>query len=134
MPNDHKKVDEVGFGKPPKHAQFRKGVSGNPKGRPKGKLNLATMLERVLQEKTVIKENGGQRTVTKLEAAAKQLVNKAASGDLVAMRQLAVLVASAEDQTVAAPASKQLVEADRKVMEGVLKRLGNVEGGEREDL
>jgi hypothetical protein len=133
MPNDHKKGDEVGFGKPPKHAQFRKGVSGNPKGGPKGKLNLATMLERALQEKIVINENGVQRTVTKLEAAAKQLVNKAASGDLVAMRQLAALAASAEDQTVAAPASKQLVEADRKVMEGVLKRFGNVEGGEHED-
>jgi hypothetical protein len=26
---------EVGYGKPPRHAQFRKGVSGHPAGRPK---------------------------------------------------------------------------------------------------
>ena len=26
---------EVGYGKPPKNTQFRKGVSGNPRGRPK---------------------------------------------------------------------------------------------------
>ena len=26
---------EVGYGKPPKHTQFKKGQSGNPKGRPK---------------------------------------------------------------------------------------------------
>jgi hypothetical protein len=30
-PNDYK----IGYGKPPRHAQFRKGVSGFPSGRPK---------------------------------------------------------------------------------------------------
>ena len=36
MPDDRDKTYDVGFGKPPRHRQFRKGVSGNPKGRPKG--------------------------------------------------------------------------------------------------
>ena len=26
---------EVGYGKPPKHARFKKGFAANPKGRPK---------------------------------------------------------------------------------------------------
>jgi hypothetical protein len=28
--------DEVGYGKPPKHGQFKPGKSGNPRGRPRG--------------------------------------------------------------------------------------------------
>lgn len=28
----------VGYGKPPKHTQFKKGKSGNPKGRPPNKV------------------------------------------------------------------------------------------------
>ena len=126
--DDDDSTYNVGFGKPPKQSQFRKGHSGNPKGRPKGKRNLATVLERTLQEKVVINENGVRRTVTKLEAAAKQLVNQAASGDLVALRQLAALAGSAGDPQVAPP-TKQLADDDRKVMEGVLKRWeGSVKG------
>ena len=30
---------EVGYGKPPKHSQFKPGQSGNPQGRPKGSRN-----------------------------------------------------------------------------------------------
>jgi len=129
MPDDPNKTYDVGFGKPPKPSQFRKGFSGNPKGRPKGRRNLATVLARTLQERVVINENGVRRTVTKLEAAVKQLVNRAASGDLGAMRQLSALARSAEDEQVASP-TRQLDQNDQKVMENVLKRFNKSANGE----
>jgi len=35
---------EVGYGRPPVHARFRPGQSGNPKGRPKGSRNKRTAM------------------------------------------------------------------------------------------
>jgi alpha-ketoglutarate-dependent taurine dioxygenase len=115
--------DEIGYGKPPKHNQFRKGISGNPKGRPKGSRNLATVLAKALREKVVVNENGRRRTMTKLDAAIAQLVNKSASGDLAALRQLMTVAGSTEDQPTDSNETTHITEVDAKIMESVLKRL-----------
>lgn len=125
---------DVGYGKPPKHAQFKKGESGNLKGRPKGTLNLATVLERTLREEVVINENGRRKVITKLEAAITQLVNKAASGELKALQLLAALVRSAEERgTQAAGPNSVLDEDDEKVVLGILNRLEVTSKGGQED-
>jgi hypothetical protein len=59
---------EVGHGKPPKSTQFKKGQSGNPKGRPKGSKNFATVYHKVGREFVTVKENGRTRRLTKQEA------------------------------------------------------------------
>lgn len=84
MSNAGKKDYSVGYGKPPKSTQFKKGQSGNPKGRPKGSFSLTTEIESELNQKVTVTEQGQQRTVPKRRVIAKQLVNKAASGDLKA--------------------------------------------------
>jgi len=114
---------QVGYGKPPARTRFKKGHSGNPKGRPKGTQNFATVLERTLSEQVVINENGQRRVITKLEAVTKQLVNKALSGDLGASRQLFMLVQIVQEQSQdAATPMVHLDDADQKVVMGMLKR------------
>jgi hypothetical protein len=122
--------NETGYGKPPQHAQFQKGSSGNPKGRPKGKPNLATVLEKTLREKVIVNENGRRKTITKLEAAMKQLINKAAAGDLRALHQLLTLARSAEERTGETTPTTSMTETDRDVLQGILNRVGtDVRGG-----
>ena len=124
----------VGYGNPPKHTRFKKGLSGNPQGRPKGTLNIATVLQRTLHQKVAIEENGQRKTITKLEAAIRQLTDKAASGELKALQLLAALVRSAEERaTQPAVPNPVLEEVDQKVVLGILKRLETASKGEQKD-
>jgi hypothetical protein len=128
------KITKVGYCNPPAHMRFKKGKSGNPRGRPKGTLNMATVLERILREKVVLNENGRRKTVTKLEAAIKQLTNKAASGELKAFQLLAALVRSAEERGTKADISNSaLDDVDEKVVLGILNRLQATNKGDQDD-
>lgn len=79
---------KVGYGNPPKHGQFQKGQSGNPKGRPAGSKNLKTELEEELLEKIVITESGTPKNVSKQRAMIKALMAKAVQGDTRAANTL----------------------------------------------
>src|ERR1700693_3349863 len=115
--------EKVGYCTPPTSTRFQKGRSGNPKGRRKGSLTVATVFTKTLREKVVINEHGQRKTVTKLEAALKQLVNKAGSGDLRALAQLVVLAHDAEaKQSTTAAQEPAISDLDQEVMEGILKR------------
>jgi hypothetical protein len=135
--DDSKVAEPVGYRNPPKTTRFKKGVSGNPKGRPKGSLNVATVFTKTLRERVVINEHGQRKTVTKLEAALKQLVNKAASGDLRALAQLVVLAQDAEAKQNMPGAQEPVIsDLDQEVMDGILKRFLNPkeEGQEKPEL
>jgi hypothetical protein len=72
---------DVGYGKPPKSTRFKKGQSGNRKGRPRGSLNLKTDLEEELQERVTVSERGRKRQFTKQRALLRTWMNKALQGD-----------------------------------------------------
>ena len=72
---------EVGYGKPPKGTQWKKGHSGNAKGRPKGAKNLETVVRNEAYAKITIKEGGKSRIITKVEALMKSMMAKAIQGN-----------------------------------------------------
>jgi hypothetical protein len=125
MATKRKTAGKVGFANPPKSARFQKGKSGNPKGRPKGSQNMATVLEKALNEKVTITEQGGRKTqISKAQAMAKQLANKAAQGDPRTMQQ--VLNATRYMETGASPGPAPtwtFTEDDEKVIDQVVQRI-----------
>jgi len=76
----------VGYGKPPKHSQFKKGKSGNPRGRAKGRKNYHTRFHDIMNEPVIVHEKGRKKRMSKFDVFVSQMINKAASGDPQAQR------------------------------------------------
>jgi Family of unknown function (DUF5681) len=122
--NDLTRHYEIGRGKPPKHTQFVKGKSGNLKGRPKGSKNFSTTIRDELKRRVTITEDGRRRRITKREAVAKQLVNKAVTGDSKAMPLLFNETRADEHNAEGANATLGISNpVDRLVLENIINRI-----------
>jgi hypothetical protein len=80
--------DDAGYRRPPKSTQFKKGQSGNPKGRPKGTASFKSDLDAELREKLVLTENGREKRITKQRAFIKTLMAAAIKKDIRAVNAL----------------------------------------------
>jgi Family of unknown function (DUF5681) len=69
----------VGCGRPPKSTQFKKGSSGNPRGRPRGKRRDIPH-DHLLGQMVTIREDGRERRITAAEAFLLQLTKKGLEG------------------------------------------------------
>ena len=74
-------VYEVGYGRPPAAHQFKKGRSGNPRGRPKGAKNEATVLRDLLNRKIDVRQGGRARKITIFEAILLRFTEDALKGN-----------------------------------------------------
>ena len=72
---------EVGYGRPPKDTQFKKGQSGNPKGRPPAVMDLGAAVRELLKEAITVREGDRTRTVSKAMAVIQTMVVRSLKGD-----------------------------------------------------
>ncbi len=114
---------EVGYGKPPKHTQFTKSQSGNPKGRPKGSNNFGTDVKRALKAPVRLTKDGAPRTVSTQEAALLRLREKALKGDARALDRLLALAQVYNDEQLVRDASQQITAEDAEILEAYNERL-----------
>jgi hypothetical protein len=78
---DSAQQSAVGKGRPPKSTRWKKGQSGNPKGRPKGAKTFVTILDSLFQRPVTLSEKGRSRTVSFLEAVILKYGELAMKGD-----------------------------------------------------
>ena len=82
--SDDNSDNRVGYCRPPRHSRFKAGQSGNPKGRPRGRMSAASILGKLLKETIIVRENGKVFRVTKHEAMMRSLLAQALGGNLKA--------------------------------------------------
>jgi hypothetical protein len=122
MSHDDERDYQVGYGKPPRYSQFKRGQSGNPRGRPAGSKNLGTLVSEALNEPVIVVENGGRRKISKREAIIKQLVNRSAKADWRAIKILLDIVRELEGRIEPETAESSFSAADEKVIEQMKAR------------
>jgi hypothetical protein len=113
----------VGDRRPPKHTQFPAGVSGNPRGRPRGSTSFKDGLAKELGERVKIQENGRTKLVSKKEAMIKRFVAKALGGDERVFARLIPFIVALEGTSEAKDAANALSDAERKMLKRNARRL-----------
>lgn len=110
--------DVVGYKKPPKKHQFKKGHSGNKKGGVGKSKNMISLIDRELNQRITMTEGGVRMTLTKREAIVKRKVNAALNGSDKAMDYL--IKYSLEH---GAPDPFMVTEADHEAAKAALRRM-----------
>lgn len=82
---------EIGYRKPPAHTRFKKGQSGNRRGRPKGAKGLKTLVREMLTERVKVRTSTGIKTMIRMEAMLHKVMEQALSGNFRALQQLITL-------------------------------------------
>ncbi len=122
MAND----DDIGYGKPPKDAQWKPGQSGNPSGRPKGRSDLLQEAAAILSEPvTATTPDGRSISLGALEGAYLSLCKKALKGHdpslYAAIKIMFEVMPDGEEKQANAPA--RLLEMKREFARKLGKEL-----------
>jgi hypothetical protein len=112
---------KIGRGRPPLETRFRKGRSGNPRGRPRGAKTLLKTLFEVLNERVEVTADGPPRKVTRRRLGLIALADQFARGDPSAVK---IVIGLTERRLPPEPVAAVALDADdRKAVEDFIARL-----------
>lgn len=114
------KKGKGGYCDPPVHSQFKKGESGNPKGRPEGSKNLKADLTEELAEMIVVTEGGRRRSISKQRAMIKSLFAKGAKGDVRAIHTIISMVERLLQPDISENEERPLGKDDQEILDRFL--------------
>jgi hypothetical protein len=115
--------DAIGYGRPPKHSQFKPGHSGNPRGKQRGDRNLASDVKRMLA--SIVKfdtKQGRSIRMRTQEYALRRLRLKALDGDARSLDRLLGLAQIYNDSAPPTPIGFDRRE-DAIVMDSIVQRI-----------
>jgi len=130
-----------GYKNPPKAHQFKKGKSGNPKGRPRKKkqpssdpgLDLIASVHRELGKTISVQENGQHKEITKLEAFSAQLVAQSVNGKPSQQKMLLGLLMLDTHEETEKQTLEQLQSHDEDLLSELYYQLGSMDDDAPDD-
>ncbi len=114
----HSNPDKIGWGHPPVHHRFRKGQSGNPRGRPRRSKRVEDAILKVLNRKVRF----GEKRMTIAEALINRLRRETLAGNPRAMKLSELIIASA-DQALPPPPTPLTKKQEEQEMKKFLEDL-----------
>ncbi len=130
--NEADSTYNVGYGKPPKANQFRKGRTGNPRGKRGGEENFSSAFKRIVSKRVKINDGEKVRTITLAEAVILKNIHAALQKNPLAMSNIFGLAEQAGefvDFTEAKQVGRPIAMPERdKSMEEFLAQFGRKVG------
>ena len=112
----------VGYRRPPKATQFKKGASGNPRGRPKGSRTVGALLQEILGQRIAVTENGRTRRLPALEVILRRLANDAMRSEPRSLKLLLALYDRYGESPEADLRLNEILAEDREILSNFLTR------------
>jgi hypothetical protein len=113
-----RKTSDVGYMNPPEHTRFKKGKSGNPRGRPRKREDLNTVLQRVFNRK--IRDKDNDRKLPIRDALILKLRELALQGD----KQALALQRRIIDEADIGPSAEEMLREKRDRILKAFERMG----------
>jgi len=134
-------MTQRGYKNPPKEHQFKKGKSGNLKGRPRKKkqpssdpgLDLIASVHHELRKSVFVQENGKHSEITKLDAFSAQLVAQSVNGKPSQQKMLLSLLMLDTHEETQKQTLEQLQSHDEDLLNQLYEQLDAMGGDTPDD-